>query len=156
MGVSTDANLCYGFHFEESYELPWDAEKYDGCIDAWWMDVNGYVNPIFNPFTDEGNYKEGVKSDDPRISEYFEHQRKWLKENPMPVEEIFHCADECPMVILAVPDTSKTANRGSVVTVNPGDLKVDQDKVSALIDFCYKYNIETLGNPNWLLTSYWG
>jgi hypothetical protein len=157
MGVSTDAKLCYGISFEEGYEFPWMQEKYDHDIDAWWRDVNGFVNRMPCPWTDEGEYAEGVSQGDQVIDDYFQVQRKWDEEHPLPVEIVHHCSDECTMYIIAIPGTLQKAWSGDVTEIDPAYFFQSLgNQVDALIEFCKKYEIEITDTPKWLLCSYWG
>ncbi len=151
MSTSTDGQICFGVAFEEDFEFPWGDD-----IEAWWKDVNNYVNPEFNPFTEEGDYKPGINNSDPRIQKHWTHQRQWEKDNPMPVDLINYCSGECPMFIIAVPQTVITANRGYPVTVDP-ELFLLNEAIykQQLLDFFNKYDIKS-AEPKWLLSSYWG
>lgn len=156
MGTSTDGQICFGVMFEEDYEFPWNAEQYDDDIEAWWRDVHGYKNPAPNPFTEEGEYNDGFSSGDPRVSEYFDRQRDWMKKNPVPVTEVNYCSGDCPMIIIAVPSTVKTNNRGYPLEFSPSLLTVRVKEVKMLRDFCTKYGLAEDCTPKWWLSSYWG
>lgn len=157
MSVSTDGQICYGILFDEDYEFPWSTDEYeDSDISYWWRDMNGYINPIESPYTEDG-YKPGYTSGDPRVNEYYEHSYKWLESNPLPVELVNYQSGECPAYILAIPSTVKTANRGNPIAFSPGiELVVSGQDRQALIDFCTKYGLEINAPPSWYLSSYWG
>lgn len=163
MGESTNGQICYGVVFDEDYEFPWDDEKYEGGIEAWWRDVNNFVNPAFNPFTEEGDYKPGVANDDPRISKYFKQDHEWDKAHPLPVELVNYCSGDCPMFILAVKESCISNNRGFPVQFDPSSLTVSDEARRALLKFCVDYGLEIsteevteVREPEWLLSSYWG
>ena len=59
MVQSTDGQLSYGVVFDEDFEFPWDAEKWEGDIEEWWRDVKGFSNPMYYPFDQEGDYEPG-------------------------------------------------------------------------------------------------
>ena len=174
MGTTTNGQICYGILFDEDFEFPWSER--DG-IDDWWREVNGYENPCWNPFTPEGDYKAEivtntrvygpvtsgygmVTSDDPRIQEYFQHQRNWDKEHPLPIELVNCCSCDCPIWILAAPASTEIARRGYPSELDLRALKVN-DVAKApgwranLLEFCDKYKIEH-DEPRWWLSSYWG
>lgn len=158
MSTSTDGQICYGIMFDEDYEFPWSADDYeDGDISDWWRDVNGYVNPIESPFTDDGDYKPGYHQNDPRIDQYFAGQSAWDKLNPLPIELVNYQSGDYPAYIIAIPSTVKTANRGNPIVFSPGiELVVSGQDRQALIDFCTKYGLEINAPPSWYLSSYWG
>ena len=159
MGVSTNGQICYGFMFEEGYEFPWDtdvSEHDEGDIEAWWRGVNNYKNPLFYPFTVDGDYKPDVNKDDPRISEYFTHQGEWMIKNPVPVEEVNYCSGDCPMYILAIPSTVITNRRGTPLVISAMSFLVPEKERIAIIKFMEKYNIVYDNGPDWFLSSYWG
>lgn len=155
MGVSTNGQICYGIIFDDGFEFPWDAEKWGGDIDEWWRDVNGY-EPGFNPYTDEGNHREGVVEDDPRIYEYHSRMQNWMKEHPIPVKLINYCSGEVPMYILAVSCSCITSRRGHPIDFDPKSLTLDGVQGLLLGLFCTKYGIETEDEPKWWLSSFWG
>lgn len=153
MGVSTDGQLSYGCVFEEGFEFPWDDEKYEGDIEEWWMDVSGFVNPVENPYGADGNYKPGFDEGSPEIGKFFESERNWLKNNPIPVELVNYCSGDYPMFLLASKD---------IEAIRGGPTNVDQDFMSdvetvhkKLIDFLTTYNIDyDPAEVGWWLSSY--
>lgn len=152
MGTSTDGQISYGVEIEEGYEFPWDEH---GDMEEWWQEINGYA-PDWCPFTEDGDYKEGVERGDPRISEYFDHKREWMKKNPLPVEIVVHCSYDYPMYIIAVPGTVLKNSRGYPEEFKPWELEVTGIETLDLIEFCTKHSIEYIGEPAWRLTSLWG
>lgn len=153
MGRSTDGQLSYGCVFEEGFEFPWDDEKYDGDIDEWWRDVNGFVNPVDCPYDEEGNYKPGINGDSPEIDEYYDARREWLNKNPIPIEVVNYCSGDYPMYLLA--SKSVKASRGGPTML---DQDFMQDAVAAhdqLTDFLTTYNIDyDPSQVGWWLSSY--
>ena len=94
-----------------------------------------------------------------QINEYYNHKQTFLKEHPVPVEIVNYCAGECPMFILAIPGTVKTASRGYPLRFVPKDLEAmipSFDIVQTLRSFCKKYELKYQGPPSWFLSSYWG
>ena len=141
MGISTDGKICFGLHFGEDAEFPWD-EKYDGDIEEWWIyEVCKHEDPV--------TYEEDS-------SAYFLAKRKCLESKPMPVQLVVHCSDSCPMHIIAVKDSEIWNSRGYPEIFDPNDLKVTVGQVEALLKFCKDHEIEYEGKPSWLLCSYWG
>lgn len=157
MGVSTDGQLCYGANFEEA-SFPWDDEsKYEGDIEAWWRDVNGYKRP-FELYDESGEYIDGVEPDKSKISEYYNHSSEWDKENPLPVSLVNGCSVDYPTWILAVPGTEETASRGYPQKLGdmPLDLTVPLDKLKAFIEFLEEHLEYNRENCGWWLSSYYG
>lgn len=154
MGQSTNAQLCYGIAFDEDTEFPWHAEQFDGEIEQWWRELLGY-KPSFELFNEDGDWLDGVMPPNEQIEAYFAERKKFDKDHPaLPVEVVPHCSCEYPMYILAVPGTLKTAYRGSLTIVVPGNLWVSPDAVDALIAFCNAHGIE-VSQPEWYLSSMW-
>ena len=149
MGVSTNANLCYGISFEEDYEFPWS--DYDEGIEGWWLETQGY-KPPFELFNAAGNYIDGIKPSQEKISEYFAAQREFQKANPLPIEEIMHCSGDYPMYILATVSSPKTARRGYPETID--NLDVVEAEKDVLLRFCEQWELEGEG-PAWWLSSLW-
>lgn len=110
MGVSTDGQICYGILFDEDYEFPWASTRHED-EEEWWREVTGF-NPSFRPFTKEGDFTNGVTREDPRIDVFFDEQRAWDQEHPLPVKLVNVCSDSAPQYILATPSSCKTASRG--------------------------------------------
>lgn len=157
MSTSTDGQLHFGIVFEEGFTFPWDVEEgHEGDIEKWWESVNGYENPNFNPFTEQGNYKQGVGKNDQRIDAWFEHSREWHKNNPTPIELVNYCSGEYPMYLLALSEVGFCASRGYPEKISPNRLFISDEQRSSLVDFCKKYIADEVGEPAWYLTSYWG
>jgi hypothetical protein len=158
MGVSTNGQLCFGLVFEKGFCFPWDVDvdgDDSGDIEQWWRKVNGY-KPPFELYTDDGNgYVGGVKPSEKKINEYYDTQNKWDREHPMPVMEVNYCSGDCPMYILAVPESFKNNRRGYPEKFDPKDLTVSQEGIDKLLKFCKDYDIEYEGEPGWYLTSLW-
>jgi hypothetical protein len=151
----TCGQICYGLLFEADTEFPW-SDQWEGDHEAWWRDVKGY-EPLEYPYTEYGEYKPGYSSDDPRISEYFEHRAAWIQENPFPVELVEYCCYDESMVILAVPSTLRTCELGvpTKIEFTPDTLKVDE--LDILFHFCSEYGIERiLKNCQWWLSCFRG
>ncbi len=153
MGVSTDGQLSYGCVFEEGFEFPWDDEKYDGDIEEWWMDISGFVNPVECPYDEDGNYKLGFDEGSPEIGKFFESERNWLKNNPIPVELVNYCSGNYPMYLLA--SKSITASRGGPTNVDQDFMSDEETVHKKLIDFLTTYNIDYYSSQvGWWLSSY--
>ena len=154
MGVSTDGQLSFGVCFGGHFEFPWSTDKYDGDIDKWWQDVRGFVNPIESPFNEHGNYKPGINRDSPVISEYFAKKREWENANPIPVEVVNYCSDECPMYMLSTKGISN--KRGYPEKVDIDFLRDTEEARQVLREFMDQYGIESDDDACWWLSSYYG
>lgn len=157
MGVSTDGEISYGIAFDEDYSFPWDDEQFEGDIDNWWLDVNGY-KPPFELYDEQGEYINGVIPSNEVIKEYFDHQRAFEKDMPaLPVELVNVCSNDYPMYILAVQGIGMIASRGYPKAFDPDSLVVTADQQNALREFCKAHGIDIEGNePGWYLSSYYG
>ncbi len=157
MGQSTDGQISYGVYFEEGFEFPWSEDKYEGDIDDWWRDVNGY-KPPFEPFTEEGHWAEGFSTKDPRMKEYHGHRMSWDEDNPIPVELVNACSCDYPEWIVSIPGTVTRCNRGYPTQLEPenGEFDVSKEDIENLMAFFEKYGIECPSKPAWYLSSYLG
>lgn len=165
MSVSTNGQLSYGVVFDEDIEFPWDSEEFEGSTDAWWRNVNDYVNPHYYPFTKKGTFKDDapviinqlgqkrLDHNDPRIVDYYNHWREWEIANPIPVELVNYCGDDYPMYLLVVKHVS--CSRGYPLEVDPAFLEVTEEEKYKLREFLDRFGIEA-DEPKWWLTSYWG
>ena len=162
MGVSTDGIICFGIEIEED-EAPWQ-EDYEE-IDDWWLDVNNFQNPFRNPYDESGEHDNWIKekypnmtdrqiSDTEEVENFFDAKRKWQKENPIPVDLVWHCSYDYPMFILAVKGTKINASRGYPRRFSLKNISAEE--IKTLTDFCKKYKIEFEEEPSWILCSMWG
>lgn len=151
MGVSTDGRICYGALFEEGTEFPWDEDGQD--IEDWWRDQYDW-EPSKEVYDRAGNYLPGITRAD--IDAYYKERRDWLKEHPLPVELVNVCSGDCPIYILAVPGTVKTANRGYPVEIDKDvDFALDPKADIALVEFLQTHELEPEGPAKWYLSSEW-
>jgi hypothetical protein len=150
-----NAQICYGILFEEGFRFPWDNEKYrDGIID-WWKEVNGYKPSPVECWSREGDRLPGITDD--QIREYWQHERTWLREHPLPVELVNCCSDGHPIYILAIPESIITANRGIPNNIDAQIFDVEPIPMNGVLaQFCMTYDIEIPDAPRWYLSSYWG
>lgn len=164
MTVSTNGQICYGVLFEEDYEFPWDAERWDNDIDSWWLyEVCGYTNP-FELYDELGNYIDGKEPPKERIDQYFSTRQAFEKEHLLPVRLVNYCSGDYPAYILAVPESCIIASRGYPEILSrprgysdhTAILGTEDEKRSALLDFCKEHRLEYQSGPAWWLSSYWG
>ena len=154
MGQSTNAEIAFGVDFGEiegeGRYFPWSGDEHEGCIESWWRDFKGFVNPISEP-----NWgKIHTAEERVQISLYFDTRHEWDKNHPLPVELISHCAGDYPMYILAVPDTHVLAYRGDPVTIDAESFRRKPDARAFLV-FCEDHEIDLPKEPAWLLFSDW-
>ena len=154
MGINVNGQIAFGVTFEDGFEFPWDHEEYDG-IEAWWMEVNGY-EPIYQPFTPDGQYADGWDRDDPRLEEHYQSRRSWLEDNPIPVVDINTCSGDYPVYMLAIPDTLTGCSWDSPTKLSKTRMADPvPEKVKAMIDFLANHEIDCDNEPAWWLTSYY-
>lgn len=157
MGQSTNGQLAWGVVFDEGIEFPWDSEEFDGDAEDWWATETGWVSPVGAPYADTpSGYAPGFSRDDPRIDEYYDSKRSWLKDHPLPFKEVNYCSGDYPMYMLVVPGSLVVAYRGEPEAVDVTALQVSADEQQALLSFCDKYDLVFSGEPGWYLSSYWG
>jgi len=154
MGVSTNGIIAFGVVCEEDCKFPWD-EECDGGIDEWWKKERGFAD-IHHPWTPDGNYAPGWTENDPRFREYYDHRTKWRAKNPVPIELENYCSGGSPMYAITVPGVGLLCWRGDPKTFDPTALVVTDEQVAALMEFLKRYEIKYIGEPSWLLMSYWG
>lgn len=105
---------------------------------------------------DKDGYCGTCKDWDDRYHEERQHKEKWEEDNPVPFEEVRHCSDDCPMVILAVPGAVATNSRGYPQAIE--DLEVDGDAKQKFLNFISENELfpEDQPDPQWWLSSWWG
>ena len=147
MGRSTHGYLFYGIVFEEGAELPWDD------LDDWWLARTGF-KPTFYPFTEAGEFKEGVEGR--QVDEYFQELQDWRDAHPCPITLINYCSNEVPMWAIAIPESLQVALRGDPTIVNPYKVTDDAKWADDLYDFCAQYGLPFDGHrgPEWWVASY--
>lgn len=154
MTTSTNGQICYGVLLEEDQELPWQTKEWWNDIDRWWLfAIQGYKNP-FELFTAAGNWIEPKPTEEKR-ERYYAARYKFKEQCPsLPVELVNCCSCDCPIYILAIPSSMRSASRGSPEAFKPRDLDVSDDEMHALLEFCEEHGIDGEG-PRWWLSSLW-
>lgn len=153
MGVSTNGQICYGVLLEDGAELPWEQEEGGQDIDDWWRNQTGYV-PSKPVYDGDGDRLQGITQDD--IEAYYAERRKWDEAHPCPVEMVNVCSGDCPIYIVAIPSTVKSARRGYPEKIDvQADFALDPKLEIELCEFCVKYGIEYEDSPAWYLSSLW-
>ena len=169
MGVSTDGQICFGVAFPESFEFPWDEERFGGEIDKWWREAVCGYKPPFELYDENGEYVGGQKPPQKRIDEYIDLKNEFDKKHPVPFKLINYCSHECPMYIVAVPSSCIENSRGYPEEFRPENLKVSEKEVADLKKFLEDYapvkaedleyqdkRFDKTMTPRWYLSSYWG
>lgn len=155
MGVSTNAQICYGIMLDEDAELPWD-EDFDDEYDWWLIEVLGFKRS-FEMFTPAGDWIGGKRWSEEKIKQYDEEMRDFEKSNPaLPITLVNYCSDDYSMYIIAIPETCNSARRGYPEKINPSSLVVTDEQKCKLIKFCETHGIDFEDEPQWYLSSYWG
>ncbi len=166
MGQSTDGQISYGVRFPDGFEFPWDL-RHDGDEEAWWREAFGY-KPPFEIYDKDGEYLDGKKPTEEKVGEYYKAQREWERVNPLPFKLVNYCSHQCPMYILAVPETVGTANRGYPKALDPQKdftvRKMAADKLASFIsehikvdpDEWYDETCDVDLPMRWWLSSDWG
>lgn len=170
MGRSATGIICFGIPLGE-VEFPW-TDSADDAEDWWFFTIHGAgFKPSFNPYTEDGEYAEGVTRGDPRIEKFYE-ERKTHKAQcpPMPFEIIDFGMADYEWNVIAVPGTEKRAY-DTHVEFDPSALEVNAEALAAFKAFLkerlepwFKQEAEQFGDtyefkslePVWLLGSYYG
>lgn len=155
MGSCSDATICFGIAFEEGYEFPWDSMEFDNDLEDWWLSVNNYEPPFQLWQEDENGVFQYVEENRHRSSEYYQHQRDWLKEHPLPVEEHRCGSYECYNTVLAVPNTTVDGDWEYPTEFNPKDLVISPTDLRPFEEFIDKY-VPDAKEPKWLLFGFYG
>lgn len=163
MGVSTDGQISFGISFPEEYTFPWSDDRWGGDENEWWIVGVRRYKPPFQLYDESGEYIDGVKPSEEKISEFYRHKRDFKKENPMPVEIVRHCSYDYPMYIIAAPGTHIKNSRGYPEIFEPEKMSVTKKQIDDVIEFCEKYCAPKDKydefpemKPHWYLTSMWG
>ena len=150
MGRDATAFLCYGIHFPgEWYEFPWG----DDDIEGWWLDEVLGWKPPFPVFDANGEYINGVRPPDEKITEYFKSRWELKKANPMPVSLVFYGSDEYAQYILCTPSSVKRADWNDAKQIG-ATLLYSEAEEAALLNFCERFGLEGDG-PAWWLAARW-
>jgi hypothetical protein len=153
MGQSTDGQICYGILFDEGFEFPWGDKDID---DFWLEDVLGFKHSIVL-FDSDGEYLNGVEPTREQTSAYFKEKSDFEDAHrKCPFKLVNYCSVDCPEYIIAINSTVLTANRGYPIKFDPNILKVTNEQIESLIDFCHKCGIICDSEPFWYLSSYLG
>jgi hypothetical protein len=158
MSTSTDAILFYGYAFDDEDQVPWpcerdeDGEEEEEDWEDRWARVNGLLAPA-EPYGDEPRAVETPA----RLL----HQAYWAARRELAtaagVDVDIHGYVDCPMYLVAIPSTKRTAHRGDPVAVDA--LVVPEGADEQLHTFMAKMGIEKppgQERPRWWLVSYWG
>lgn len=158
MGTTTDGQICFGILMDEDWEASWDTDEYDYDPDTWWLKIGGF-EPTFYPFTEAGEFKEGLSTGSQTVDNYYHEIRAWRSMNPCPIEPVNVCSCKESIWILAVPGTLKTASRGYPEPLDPTKLQLasSDPKLTKMLSFLrYKLGMTNAGDAKWYLSSYWG
>lgn len=154
MGVSTNGQICFGILLEEGVTLPWADDDGERYIDDWWRDQCGYV-PTKQLYDEDGKHLPGVTKQD--VDDFYKHRREFDAAHPCPVVMVNVCSGDCPVYIIAIPDTVKSARRGYPEKIDrDADFALNPKLVQLLEEFVDKHEIEYEDGPHWYLSSYWG
>lgn len=155
MGVSTDGIICYGVLREE------EEEPFEGLNDCdgeeeWWCQRNGY-EPPFEMFDSNGEWIGGKDQWPPeKVREYFDHQRAWDAEHPMPFELVNTCHSDVPRWIIALPGSVTRASRGYPVAISEGTVSLVHKEAALERYLAFLKEMKIEDKPRWWLGSYWG
>ncbi len=107
------------------------------------------------PCDDDTNLPWDDENYDGDIDEWW-HAVAGGEDHKIPVELVNYCGIEYPMYAVTVPGIGASCSRGSPQVFDPAKLVATDEQIESLKAFLDKYEIEYSGEPQWLLTSYWG
>ncbi len=67
-----------------------------------------------------------------------------------------HCYIDYPQYVVYLSASYNEAQRGYLTDIDPSKLVVPKGSDEKLRAYCQKYGLKTVGNPRWILCSYWG
>lgn len=143
MSTSTNGILVYGFLVGDEEEPPdWLIPDEDGDreFDTFVAAKLGVSAPSV-PF--EGN--------EAAYKAYWDAKRKMLQ--TVAVDLVMHCSCDCPMYILGVKASKRTAYRGTPVALDQS-IQSEPAWATELADFCKQMGIP-YSEPQWWLASLW-
>lgn len=145
MSTSTDAMLFYGF------EIPGGE---DGKVPFWVTDENNDVEEFIaaklGVLAPTVKYSEETK---PLFKTYWDAKSEAIVKLKVTVEQ--HCHIDAPMYVIAVKLSMYRANRGYPEKLVAAHFIVDPAWDEQLREFTKLVGIE-MGEPSWILSSYWG
>jgi len=156
MGMDAEAQINFGVVLAEEWPMPWvdpenSVDDPEGCLTEWWIhQIHGFKH-VVKPWTDAGERTPGVSEED--ISRYFDEQKEWLKEEPLPVQLICTASSDDPVWILSVPGSFFNSWEKPVEVVIPMTVPIG-DRVTAFVQFLQEYGVAYTKGPCWLLSSY--
>lgn len=157
MGHNAHALLCFGIRLDNEESQPWDDDlAFDGDEQGWWRIAQGFKPVNESPFDEDGEYKPGFSSEDPRTKAWSAELWEWDKAHPFPFDLQMIGEADSPSYILCVRDQVKMAEWDECVQITPYDLKPLAVESSELRAFCEKHGVLTDGDPAWWLTSFYG
>jgi len=163
MDVSTDAILFYGFSYAESQSFPWNAKKFGGNDDVWFLEtyhpdiVNSDPELEFDREQENAADKYDEWHDDNRdaIDEYKRRKREALDKRPYTL--VRHCSADCSMYGLALSGMVLSAKSGFPMVI-PSLPDRDNMILPMFLKFLDDHKLRP-AHPtalNWWLCSYWG
>lgn len=156
MSTSTNAVLFYGYAFDDEDQVPWPANLDDGDEEEDWEDRWARLNGLLEPTEPYGDEPRGIETPARRkYSEYWAAKRELAKAAGVEIDT--HCHSDCPMYLVAIPSTKRTARRGDPLALDA--LVVPEGADEQLHTFMAKMGIEKppgQERPRWWLVSYWG
>jgi len=150
MGQSPRAIIAYGIAVNEDDKenLPWCSDEFDEDPEDWWRKELGYT-PEFEIYDSNGVYIGGNKPSEAIMSQYFDNQRKWMSDNPMPFSTKLFGYEGTSIIITSPKYPYYEVEWGSK-EINLATLVIIPDE--SFINFLEKY-LPELGFPRWLLAA---
>jgi hypothetical protein len=81
---------------------------------------------------------------------------RWMGNEVDGLKILTYYKHDHPMHIVFFAGTGYEAERGFIADVDPSKLVVPEGTAQKLREFCQKHGLNTMGEPGWLLCSYWG
>ena len=161
MGDRASSTICLGVRVEGE-NVPW--KDCDDGEEEWWRSETGFVRQGPELYTPDGNsYLGGAEPSEEAFAAYFAEPREWSEVHPLPVQIVRTGSgyDGDTDEIIAVPGTVKSTDWDEPIEFDPvamvGKLYTDLELAAAYTRFrMFQAKYKILGQPAWLLSSYWG
>lgn len=156
MDCSLDLTLVYGVLVTPEQHPWYDAGEEDPevGIDAWWKETNGY-KCSFDPFSEDGDLRDEIVRNDPRLAAYFNELREWEMAHPPTFDIAYNKNYKEKNVFICAP-TSTTYYTGTSLEKIIEDSKttLSHEEKIAFEAFLRRW-YPMVGEPNWVLLPFY-
>jgi hypothetical protein len=153
MSRTVEGIICFGVLMDEESQVPWNQKEYSYDIDDWWLFGICKFKPTEEIFNKDGSYID-PKPTRKQIDGYFNEERKFKKDHPLPIQIVRIGNSEEPRFIIAAIGTVTMGHLYDPYVLPAACMDVKTEDVDILLHFCIQYQIEYIGKPSWYLAAY--